>query len=78
MFKFYLTRSDPRPDSGVLESRRAVAQVVMPKQKLIELAIFFRQSIAELAAEGTLFDDRHIKERLKSFDLPSIAGNANE
>lgn len=40
VFKFYLTRSDPGPHSGVLESTRAVAQVVMPKKKLIELAIF--------------------------------------
>ena len=78
VFKFYLTRRDPGPHSDVLESTRAVAQVVMPKKKLIELAIFFRQTIAELDAEGTLFDDRHIRERLKSLDLPSIAGNANE
>jgi hypothetical protein len=77
VLRFFLTRSDALPDEGKT-SNRAVAQIIMPKAKLIEMAIFFRQSLGELAGEGALFDDELIKERLMSLGIPLVGVPGSE
>lgn len=76
VLRFFLTRSDAHPNGTT--KRQAVAQVIMPKATLIEMAIFFRQSLGELAAEDALFDDDHIKERLISLSIPLAGAPGSE
>ena len=78
VLKFFLTRSDPGPDDGTTSNQRAVAQIIMPKAKLIEMVIFFKQSLGELAADGALFDDGIIKERLTSLGSPPVGVPGSE
>ena len=80
VLKFYLTRNDSAaaPEAKESTGRRVVAQVIMPKVKLIEMAFFLLQSLRELESEGALYDDAVISERLKMLNDLAAGGTRGE
>lgn len=71
VLKFFLTRNDPPPEGEPEPVTRRVAQIVMPKAKLLEMIIFFQHSLAELEQKGSLYDDEVLKQRLRLINVPA-------
>jgi hypothetical protein len=78
VLKFYLTRDDPPPEGEPASISRTVAQIVMPKGKLMELVIFFQQSLGELERKGSLYDDKVLRERLRAIGIPATDASGDE
>jgi hypothetical protein len=78
VLKFYLTRDDPPPEGEPASVSRTVAQIVMPKAKLMELVIFFQRSLRELERKGSLYDDKILKERFRAVGIPATEASDDE
>ena len=79
VLKFFLTRSDPPPESEPEPISRMVAQIVMPKAKLMEMVIFFQHALGELERKGSLYDDDElIRARLRAIGIPTTEASRDE
>ena len=78
VLKFYLTRNDPRPEGEGEPISRTVAQIVMPKAKLMELVIFFQHSFGELERKGSLYDDELLRERFRAIGTMATDDSSDE
>ena len=78
VLKFFLTRNDPPPEGESEPISCSVAQIVMPKAKLLEMVIFFQHSLGELERKGSLYDDKSIRERLQKIGISVTEASRDE
>ncbi len=78
VLKFFLVRNDPPPEGEPEPLSRTVAQIVMPKAKLMEMVIFLQHSLTELERKGSLYDDKLMKERLRVIGIPTTKNSSDE